>query len=151
MPDYKNIAELPAASSVGASDLLVISQGGVAKKATPAQLPGGSGGSAVSPTVAITKSGKVTTITITDVNGVHTATINDGMDGVSPSVSISKSGKVTTISITDATGVHTATINDGEDGAGLPEVTVADNGKFARVVGGEWAAVDLPAAEEASF
>lgn len=34
-----------------------------------------------SPTVAISKSGKVTTITITDVNGEHTATINDGKDG----------------------------------------------------------------------
>ena len=32
----------------------------------------------ISPTVTISKSGKVTTITITDVNGVHTATINDG-------------------------------------------------------------------------
>lgn len=35
----------------------------------------------VSPTVKITKVGKVTTITITDATGVHTATINDGVDG----------------------------------------------------------------------
>ena len=33
----------------------------------------------------------------------------------------------------------------------LPEVTIADNGKFLRVVGGAWAAVNLPNAEEASF
>lgn len=35
----------------------------------------------VSPTVEISKTGKVTTITITDVNGTHTATVNDGSDG----------------------------------------------------------------------
>ena len=34
-----------------------------------------------SPTVTTSKSGKTTTITITDVNGVHTATIQDGQDG----------------------------------------------------------------------
>ena len=35
----------------------------------------------VSPTVEISKTGKVTTITITDANGQHTAVINDGADG----------------------------------------------------------------------
>lgn len=35
----------------------------------------------VSPTVSISKVGKVTTITITDIDGEHTATINDGQDG----------------------------------------------------------------------
>ena len=35
----------------------------------------------VSPTVEISKTGKVTTITITDATGPHTATINDGVDG----------------------------------------------------------------------
>ena len=35
----------------------------------------------VSPTVAVSKSGKVTTISITDKNGTKTATINDGADG----------------------------------------------------------------------
>ena len=34
-----------------------------------------------SPTVEISKTGKVTTVTITDENGAHTATINDGKDG----------------------------------------------------------------------
>lgn len=36
----------------------------------------------VSPTVNISKSGKTTTIAITDANGTQTATINDGVDGV---------------------------------------------------------------------
>ena len=35
----------------------------------------------VSPTVTVSKSGKVTTVTITDKNGEHVATINDGADG----------------------------------------------------------------------
>lgn len=94
--------------------------------------PGQDGQDGVSPTVTISKSGKVTTITITDATGEHTATIedgadgqnghdgsdgSDGQDGFSPTVSISKSGTTTTITITDATGAHTATIEDGAAGA----------------------------------
>lgn len=91
----------------------------------------------VSPTVNVSKDGMVTTIVITDVNGTHTATINDGtngkngvdgtdgIDGVSPTVEISKTGKVTTITITDATGPHIATINDGVDGTGAGDMLMA--------------------------
>lgn len=43
---------------------------------------GEQGDAGVSPTVAVSKAGKVTTITITDVNGTKTATIHDGVDGV---------------------------------------------------------------------
>ena len=43
--------------------------------------PGTDGIDGVSPTVEISKTGKVTTITITDATGPHTATINDGVDG----------------------------------------------------------------------
>lgn len=39
----------------------------------------------------------------------------------------------------------------GPAGNGLPDVTVADNGKFARVVDGAWAAAAVPDAEEADF
>ena len=42
---------------------------------------GSPGADGVSPTVAVSKSGKVTTISITDKNGTKTATINDGADG----------------------------------------------------------------------
>lgn len=76
----------------------------------------------VSPEVTTSKSGDVTTITIVDAEGTHTATVNDGEDGFSPTVSISKVGKVTTITITDAEGVHTATINDGADGTGTGDM-----------------------------
>ncbi len=39
----------------------------------------------------------------------------------------------------------------GPAGNGLPDVTVADNGKIARVVDGAWAAAAVPDAEEADF
>ena len=39
----------------------------------------------------------------------------------------------------------------GEPGVGLPTVTASDDGKFARVVAGAWAAVAVGSAEEASF
>lgn len=42
---------------------------------------GNDGVDGYSPTVAVSKSGKTTTITITDKNGDHTATIQDGTDG----------------------------------------------------------------------
>jgi hypothetical protein len=44
---------------------------------------GSPGKDGVSPTVEVKKTGKVTTITITDVNGTKTATIHDGEDGAS--------------------------------------------------------------------
>lgn len=47
----------------------------------PAGTDGIDGTDGVSPTVEISKTGKVTTITITDATGPHTATINDGVDG----------------------------------------------------------------------
>ena len=37
------------------------------------------------------------------------------------------------------------------DASGVPSVTVADNGKFLRVVNGAWAAASLQNAEEAAF
>lgn len=42
---------------------------------------GPQGQSGVSPVVSVSKTGKTTTITITDINGPHTAIINDGIDG----------------------------------------------------------------------
>lgn len=50
--------------------------------ATGAQgIQGAQGEPGYSPTVQISKTGKVTTVTITDENGAHTFTISDGMDG----------------------------------------------------------------------
>ena len=42
---------------------------------------GKNGSDGVSPTVSVSKSGKITTVTITDKSGTKTATISDGVDG----------------------------------------------------------------------
>lgn len=42
---------------------------------------GSPGNDGISPTITTSKTGKVTTVTIVDVFGTHTATINDGADG----------------------------------------------------------------------
>lgn len=85
---------------------------------------GRNGEDGYSPTVETSKNGTITTISITDKNGVHTATINDGQngqngqngqDGYSPTATVSQSGDTTTISITDKNGTTTATINSGGD------------------------------------
>lgn len=49
---------------------------------TTTQLEALKGENGVSPTVTLSKEGKVTTLTITDVGGAKTATINDGEDAV---------------------------------------------------------------------
>lgn len=49
---------------------------------TPTQLEALKGENGVSPTVTLSKKGKVTTLTITDAGGTKTATINDGKDAV---------------------------------------------------------------------
>lgn len=49
---------------------------------TPTQLEALKGENGVSPTVTLSKEGKVTTLTITDAGGTKTATINDGEDAV---------------------------------------------------------------------
>ena len=53
------------------------------------------GSDGVSPTVTVTKSGKVATITCTDKNGTTTATISDGADGSSSGSGGSSGGGIT--------------------------------------------------------
>lgn len=83
---------------------------------------GASGSDGYSPTVQTSKEGKTTTIEITDKNGTHTATIQDGadgsngIDGTSPTASVSKSGNTATITITDKNGTTTTTVSDGTNG-----------------------------------
>ena len=52
---------------------------------------------------------------------------------------------------TEAQWLESLTGPRGDTGLGVPEVTTADNGKFARVVDGVWTAVALANAEEVSF
>lgn len=60
----------------------------------------------VSPTVTVTKEGKVATITCTDVNGTTTATISDGADG-SSSGSGGSSGGASDVYSTEETAIGT--------------------------------------------
>ena len=84
-----------------------------------------------------------------------------GADGVAGSAATIQIGTVTSGSAPSVTnsGTENAAVFDfvlvpgpqGPAGNGLPDVTVADNGKFARVVDGAWAAAAVPDAEEADF
>ena len=72
-----------------------------------------------SPTVSVSKSGKVTSITITDKNGTKTATINDGADGTNGTNG--KDGtngtSVTVQSVSESSadgGSNTVTFSDGK-------------------------------------
>lgn len=77
---------------------------------------GTDGKDGVSPTVTVNKSGKVTTIKITDANGTKTATINDGSDGADGSNG--KDGtSVTVKSVSESTadgGNNVVTFSDGK-------------------------------------
>lgn len=76
---------------------------------------GEAGADGYSPTVTTSKSGKTTTITITDKNGTKTTTINDGEDGVDgkDGVSVSSIVQTTTSTADGGTNVITATLSDG--------------------------------------
>lgn len=103
-----------------------------------------------SPVVSVSKSGKVTTITITDATGTKTATINDGEDGASGTgesvtldTTLSKAGQAA-----DAKAVGDALNEIGQMAQDiipslLPVVTAADNGKILQVVDGAWGAVAM--------
>lgn len=66
----------------------------------------------VSPTITASRTGKVTTLTMTDKNGTTSADINDGVD---PTVTTSKVDRTTTMTITDINGTRTTEIYDGID------------------------------------
>ena len=79
----KRIDQLPEAASPQGSDLLPLWQGTQTTKVKleSIQASGPAGKDGVSPTVEVSKSGTQTTITITDAQGKHTSTINDGAPG----------------------------------------------------------------------
>ena len=96
---------------------------------------GKNGSDGVSPTVSVSKSGKVTTVTITDKNGTKTATINDGSDGASGKdgsngVSATHSWNGTTLTVTSASGTSSANLkgdkgdtgSNGSNGVGIKSV-----------------------------
>lgn len=75
---------------------------------------GEDGKDGVSPTVSISKSGTVTTITITDKNGTHTQTVNDGTNGTAGKAGAD--GKTPYFHVKYSNdGGKTFTSNSGED------------------------------------
>ena len=78
---------------------------------------GKDGSDGFSPTVGVSKSGKATTITITDKNGAKSATINDGADGApgSNGKDATHSWNGTILTITSASGTSSANLK-GEKG-----------------------------------
>ena len=75
---------------------------------------GAKGNDGVSPTVSISKSGTVTTITITDKNGTHTQTVNDGTNGTAGKAGAD--GKTPYFHVKYSNdGGKTFTSNSGED------------------------------------
>lgn len=133
------------------------------------ETPGGGGQDGYSPTATVSKSGKVTTITITDKNGTTTAAVEDGEDGApgakgdagaTPNIQI---GTVTTLDAgADATASMSGTpenpllnlgIPKGADGGsdrslGLTGATVGQIAKITAVdESGKptaWNPVDMP-------
>ena len=104
--------------------------------------PGASGNDGYSPIVVVSKSGKVTTVSITDKDGKKTATINDGADGtngrgISNIARTSGTGAAGTtdtytITYTDNTKstftvVNGANGDDGEDGTSVTITRVAES------------------------
>lgn len=113
-------------------------------------IKGDPGADGVSPTVAVSKSGKVTTVSITDKNGTKTATINDGSDGSNgkDGTSVTHSWSGTTLTVTSASGTSSANLKgekgdtgdtgaagkDGVDGKDYV-LTEADKAEIAGMVG----------------
>lgn len=84
---------------------------------------GSNGSDGVSPTVAVSKSGKVTTVSITDKNGTKTATINDGADGQDGKDGQNgNDGK-------DGTSVTVSNVSESSASGGTNTVTFSDGKK----------------------
>ena len=99
---------------------------------------GGTGTAGVSPTIDVSKSGKVTTLTITDVEGTETVKIYDGDDGAAgkDGVSTTHSWNGTTLTVTSASGTSGADLKGdkgdkgdiGATGATGPQGEKGDTG-----------------------
>ena len=109
--ETKMISELPAVSEIPDSAHVLVESNGAAKR-VPASAFANVCEDGVSPTVSVSKSGKVTTLTITDVEGTKTATINDGEDG-NDGVGIKSVAQTTTSSADGGSNVITVTLTDG--------------------------------------
>ena len=76
---------------------------------------GTDGRDAVSPSVSVDKVGKTTTITITDKDGTHTATIKDGMDGSGEGKVLERAELQRPYTYTSCKFLSIVSINDSSD------------------------------------
>ena len=98
---------------------------------------------------------------IADVTGTTEITIKNGKDGEQgpsgpqgeqgPKGETGETGPKGDTGETGPQGEQGPQGPKGEDGIGLPEVTEADNGKFAMVQNGTWVAQVIPDSEVISY
>lgn len=106
----------------------------------------GTGEPGFSPTVSIEKEGKQTIISITDKDGVHTATINDGEDGPkgetgeSPEIFAERVNNGVKLTINNISGSHSVIINDGLGNGNIASsfADVPSDGKLYARKNGTW-------------
>lgn len=123
---------------------------------------GADGADGISPTVSTSKADGVTTVTITDRDGTHTATINDGAkgekgdtgatgaDGFSPTATVSKSGTTTTVTVTDKNGTTTADVKDGSDATVTRDTVVSALGYTPEAQPDTWTLIETITLTEAT-
>ena len=115
----------------------------------PVMVPVGQPGEhGFSPTANVVKSDGVATITVTDKDGITTASVQDGL---SPTAKVVKSEGVATITVTDESGTTTASVADGfsptakvEQVGGVTTITItdADGTTTASIQAGSGGSVD---------
>jgi hypothetical protein len=111
------------------------------------------GADGISPTVSLSKSGSVLTISITDVNGTHVETVSDGQDGppgVSPTVVVDVNPatgnvRVTAVNADGSTTTREVDVSGKMDGASAyPAWSAASyaEGQIVWHAGKAWIALD---------
>lgn len=118
--------EAAIANKLSADDLQVATDAALAQAKESGAFDGSDG---YSPTVSVSKSGKVTTVTITDESGKKTATINDGTSVAVSSITETKIGDEVisnTVTFSDGTGF---TVNNGVNGQDGEDYVLTESDK----------------------
>ena len=117
-PNEEGNVEIKA--GVDSEDLSTAVEAALAEAKASGEFDGKDGNDGYSPTVSVSKSGKVTTVTITDKNGTKTATINDGTNGTNGTngVSATHAWNGTTLTVTSASGTSSADLKGAKGDKG---------------------------------
>lgn len=113
------VTDVSESSADGGNNVVTFSDGNTLTVKNGSK--GNPGENGVSPIVSVSKSGKVTTITITDANGTKVATINDGADGSgggtgsggADGIGIASVAQTTTSTTDNGINVITVTLTNG--------------------------------------